>query len=577
VEERRVGGGPAVPAMGSAVDGAEAAGAVAPAVPAPPPDRSGGARLRSRAGRRGRAPAALVLPALAVAAAVNLPLVYLSVRSAEGGLDRYLATVGSARTLGLVGSTVGLVAGVVAASLAVAVPLAWLVARTDLPARRFWAVAGALPLVFPSYVSAFALVAVLGPRGYLQGWLQALLGVERLPGLIYGYGGALAALALFTYPYTYLLLVAALRRTDPALEETSRALGRGRWRTFFAVVLPQLRPALYAGSLLVALYTLSDFGAVSIVRYDTFTLSIYNAYRGLFDRTVAASLATVLVALTVALIAVEALLLRRVRPVRPGAGRPAERVHLGRWRWPALAGVGALTLVTLGLPLGVVLYWGVRALALGHPLGAAGGAALGSLGASLAAAFAAVALALPAAAWAARHPSRAARAVERASHAGYALPGIVIALSLVFFVSRSLPSLYQTATLLVAAYVVRFLPEALAAARSAFAAVPRRFEEAARSLGRGPLGVLAGLTLPLVRPGLLAGGGLVFLTAMKELPATLILRPIGFETLATRVWSAASEGIYSEAALPALLLVAASAPPVWALIIRPALAERGAP
>jgi len=540
--------------------------ALRPAAPSRPP----------RARRRRRAPAALALPALAVAAAVNLPLVYLFVRSSEGGLGRYLDTVVSARTLGLVGSTLGLVAGVVALSLAVAVPLAWLVARTDLPGRRFWAVAGALPLVFPSYVSAFALVAVLGPRGYLQGWLEAWLGIERLPGLVYGYGGALVALALFTYPYTYLLAVAALRRGDPALEETSRVLGRGRWRTFFGVVLPRLRPALLAGSLLVALYTLSDFGAVSIVRYDTFTLAIYNAYRGLFDRTVAASLATVLVALTVALIALEALLARRVRPAPPATGRPLERVRLGRWRWPALAAVAVLALVTLGLPLGVIAYWGARAVALGNPLGAAGGAAAGSLAVSVAAALAAVALALPAAAWAARHPSRPARAVERASHAGYALPGIVVALSLVFFVSRYLPALYQTLAILVAAYVVRFLPEALAAARSAFAAVPARYEEAARSLGRGPLGVLATLTLPLVRPGLAAGGGLVFLTAMKELPATLILRPIGFDTLASRVWSAASEAIYSEAALPALLLVAASALPVYMLIIRPALAERGA-
>lgn len=522
-----------------------------------------------------RAPAALALPATAVAAAVNLPLVYVFVRSAEGGLGDYLGLVLSERTLGLVGSTLGLVAGVVALSLLLAVPLAWLVARTDLPGRRAWAVAGALPLVFPSYVSAFALVAVLGPRGYLQGWL-APLGVGRLPEWIYGYGGALAALALFTYPYTYLLAVAALRRLDPALEESSRVLGRGRWRTFFGVVLPQLRPALYAGSLLVALYTLSDFGAVSIVRYDTFTLSIYNAYRGLFDRTVAASLATVLVALTLALIVLESRLARNVRPAPVAGGRPPERVRLGRWRWPALGAVSALALVTLGLPLGVVLYWGARALALGNPLGAAGGAALGSIAVSLAAAVVAVALALPATAWAARHPSLPARLVERASHAGYALPGIVIALSLVFFVSRHLAPLYQTLALLVAAYVVRFLPEALAAARSAFAAVAPRLEEAARSLGRGPLAVLATLTLPLVRPGLAAGGGLVFLTAMKELPATLILRPIGFETLATRVWTAASEAIYSEAALPALLLVAVSTPPVYALIIRPALAERGA-
>lgn len=528
---------------------------------------------RSRPVGAPRASAALAVPALLVAAAVNLPLVYLLLRSAERGMGGYLATVASARTLELVVATLALVVGVVALSLAVAVPLAWLVTRTDLPGRRAWAVAGALPLVFPSYVSAFALVAALGPRGYLQGWLEPL-GVERLPELVYGYGGALLALALFTYPYTYLLLVATLSRLDPALEESSRALGAGRWRTFFRVVLPQLRPAIYAGSLLVALYTLSDFGAVSIARYNTFTLSIYNAYRGLFDRGVAASLATVLVLLTVGLIALEARLAQRVRPAPARVARRQVPVPLGRWRWPSLAALCLLHALTLGVPLGVVGFWGVRAVLVGNPLGRAGGAAFGSLSVSLAAAVVAVVLALPVTAWAARHPGWWSRLAERASHAGYALPGIVIALALVFFVSRTLRPLYQTLAVLVAAYVVRFLPEALAAARSAFAAVAPRLEEAARSLGRGPLSVLASLTLPLVRPGLAAGGGLVFLTAMKELPATLILRPIGFETLATRVWSAAAEGIYSEAALPALVLVAVSALPVYWLIIRPALAER---
>ena len=523
---------------------------------------------------------------MATALLVNVPLVYIFVRSAQGGAEAYLSTVVSTTTFGLLANTLGLVVGVLALALAVAVPLAWLVMRTDLPGRRAWAVAGALPLVFPSYVSAFALVAVLGPRGFAQKWL-APLGVERLPEWIYGYGGAVLALALFTYPYIYLLTSAALRDLDPALEESSIALGRGRWRTFFGAVLPQLRPPLYGGSLLVVLYALSDFGAVSIVGYNTFTLAIYNAYRGLFDRSAAASLATVLVVLTLAFILLEGRLAGKVRPVPARPSRQARRVALGGWKWPALTFTGLLAVVTLALPTGVILHWGTRALGsgalgdgapgFGNPLAVVAEAAGSSLLVSVAAALACIALAVPVTAWASRWGGAPAVWTQRLSSSGYALPGIVIALSLVFLVTRLARPLYQTLALLVAAYVVRFLPEALAAARSAFAAVSPRLEEAARSLGRGPLKVMTSLTLPLMRPGLAAGAGLVFLTSMKELPATLILRPIGFETLATRVWSAAAEGIYSQAALPALVLVLVSALPVYWLIIRPALAERTGP
>ena len=233
-----------------------------------------------------------------------MPLVYIYVRAAGGGLSGWAKETLSLSALLLVGRTLLLVGGVVAVAVTIAVPLAWLVARTDLPARRIWAVIVALPLVFPSYVAAFAVVAVLGPRGYLQGWLQPF-GVERLPEWAYGYCGALMALALFTYPYVYLLLVAGLSRLDPALEESARSLGSGRWETFFRVVLPALRPTLASGSLLVALYALSDFGAVSITRYTTLTVSIYNAYGSLFDRTVAASLSTVLVCLTIGFLGLE--------------------------------------------------------------------------------------------------------------------------------------------------------------------------------------------------------------------------------------------------------------------------------
>ena len=513
------------------------------------------------------------MPAALTALAASIPLIYVFVRAASSGGSVWMRNALSGSSLALTGRTLLLVAGVVLLSLLVAAPMAWLVARTDLRARRFWAVLGALPLVFPSYVAAFSLVAVFGPRGFLQVWLEPW-GVERLPAAVYGYSGALICLALFTYPYLYLLLVASLRSVDPELEEGSRSLGRGRWATLWLVVLPQLRPAIYSGALLVALYTVSDFGAVSIVRYDTLTLAIYNAYEAMFDRGVAAAVSSLLVAVALGLILVQTLLIRRVRPGRAVPRRPAKLVALGRAQWPCQLALSVFGLFTLGMPVGVIAFWAIRAIAVGNPLGAAGRVALNSIGPSALAAVCSVALALAVATWAVRYPGWMSRTAERLAYSGYALPGLVIALALVFLAARHMVPIYQTLGLLVAAYVIRFLPEALAAVRASLAGVAPRFEEAGRSLGRSPAGVLRAVTVPMIRPGLLAGAGLVFLTAMKELPATLILQPIGFETLATRIWSAASEGVFSEAALPALVLVLASAVPVYVLIIRPALAAR---
>ncbi|MDH3744578.1 MAG: iron ABC transporter permease [Acidobacteriota bacterium] len=516
--------------------------------------------------------------ALGAAVAAVLPLVYLVIRSFERGWAGFADTVVTGQVLALLTRTLGLVVGVVAVATTLALPMAWLVARTDLPRRRLWTVVGALPLVFPSYVAAFSLVAVLGPTGRLQ-QLLARWGVERLPDLAYGYSGALLLLSLFTYPYLYLLLVAAFRDLDPALEESSRSLGIGRRRTFFRVVVPQLRPALYSGILLIALYTLSDFGGVSIVRFNTFTLSIFQAYQALLDRTVAASLAMLLALLSFVLIFAEARLIRGIRPHRTGVARPSPPVRLGKWKWPATTLLAAVALLNLGLPLLTVTVWGVHAFLADNPLTGPSGQSVGvaavrSLGVAAAAAVVAVALALPIVTWAVRYPSRLGRWVERLAHSGFALPGLVLALSLVFMSTRMARPLYQSLTLLVVAYVVRFLPEALAATRAAMVTVSPHFEEVARSLGRRPMAILSSLTIPLVRPGLLAGAGLVFLTTMKELPATLILRPTGFETLATRIWSNASEGIYSQAAVPSLWLLVMSALPMYWLVIRPALAPR---
>lgn len=520
-----------------------------------------------------RAPWALSGASGLIVAAVTLPLAYVVLRAFQGGIARYIETVATERMAGLLWRTLILIAGVLAVAVPVALTGAWLVVRTDLKWRRFWATVLAIPLVFPSYVAAFALIAVLGPSGLLQGVLEPL-GVERLPGVVYGYSGALIVLSLFTYPYIYLLLVPAWRALDPALEESSRTLGASPFRTWRGVVLPQLRSPLYAGGLLVALYVVSDFGAVSLVRYNTLTLSVFHAYRSLFDRTIAAATATVLIAVAILLVALQARAQRGFRAVRRGATRPSPRVALGRAQAPAQFGLALFALVTVGIPGGVVISWGLRAFAVGNPLGTIGAALSHSLQVSLLAALAASILALPVAFWAVRFPTRVSRTAERLCYSGYALPGLVVALALVFFATRHAGFLYQTSALLVLAYVVRFLPEALSATRSALSDVAPDFEDAARVLGHSRWSAWRRVTLPMIAPGIAAGAGLVFLTTMKELPATMILRPTGFETLATRIWAAADEGIFSEAARPALLLLVVSVLPVWWLSIRPALRDR---
>ena len=267
----------------------------------------------------------LVAAAAVPAALALLPLAYLVIRAVDGGADAW-SVLGRRGTAELLLKTGALVLAVTAASVVIGVGLAWLVTRTDLPGRRAFAVAVALPLVIPSYVAALALLGAFGPRGLLQQLLSGLFGVERIPE-IYGFPGAMFALTLSTYPYVYLLTAVALRNLDPALEEAALGLGRSRRSTFFRVTLPVIRPSVVAGALLVALYTLSDFGAVSLMQYDALTRAIYLQYRALFDRTPAAVLALVLVALTALILLLEARS-RRGRRYHPlGPGRPGRRVR----------------------------------------------------------------------------------------------------------------------------------------------------------------------------------------------------------------------------------------------------------
>jgi iron(III) transport system permease protein len=511
-----------------------------------------------------RAPAVLVVAAALVGAAATIPLAYLLLRALSADADAR-ALVPLHTTVELVVDTALLAFGVVAAALLVGAPLAWLVVRTDLPGRRIWGLAASLPLVIPSFVAALALLGALAPRGLVQELLEPL-GVDELPELT-GYWGALAALTLSTYPYVFLLTAAGLRSVDPSAEEAARSLGAGRAAVAVRVTLPLLRPSLAAASLLVALYVLSDFGAVSLMGYSTLTTGIYVRYEALLALDAAAILALVLVALALVIVLVAAALRLGGAIYRstPGSGRQAEIVRLGRWKWPALAFCTATIGFFLVLPLAVLVWWTVSADPITGRAGVAWDAALRSTLAGGASAALAVVAVLPVAVLAWRYPSLLSRTLERLTLFPSAIPGIAVALALVFFGARTGSLLYQSLALLIAAYLIRFMPYALAATRASLDTVSPRLEEAARSLGRRPLGATTSVVLPLARPGLLAGAALVFLSTVKELPATLLLRPIGFDTLATDIWAGTAIGAYSAVAPSALLLVAIAAPLVYVL------------
>jgi len=515
--------------------------------------------------RLARAPLLTGALATLIAAAMLLPLAYLVIRVWGAGQEAW-DVISDSRTIETLVRTAWLALTVTVASVALAVPLAWLTVRTDLPFRSAWSVLLVLPLAIPSYVGAFAFVSALAPQGLIQDVLEPL-GVDELPG-IYGFRGAWLVLTLFTFPYVLLPVRATLRGIDPSFAEASRSLGKSAWSTFFRVTLPQLRPAIAAGALLVALYTLSDFGAVSILRFDSLTRVIYIQYTSAFDRTSAAALSLLLVALAMVVVVIEGATRGRARYYGSGRRGEAPPVALGKWRWPALAFCFAVVAIALALPLSVIGYWLVRGFEAGLSWDHVREAAVNSAYASSLAAVAAVLAALPVTVLVVRHRSVGSSLLEKATYTGFALPGIVIALALVFFASNYATVLYQTLALLVFAYVVRFLPEALGATRSALVQVNPSTEEAARNLGKRPWEVFSRITVPQMLPGISAGWILVFLTVMKELPVTLLLAPTDFRTLATEVWSASSNAFFAQAALPALILVAISAIPMFVTVLR---------
>jgi iron(III) transport system permease protein len=445
------------------------------------------------------------------------------------------------------------VAVVLAAILGTAI--AWFVERTRLPGRRFWAVLAAVPLAIPSFTTSYAWVSI-SPD--LQDFL-----------------GAVLVVTCSYYPLVYLPVAAALRGMDPALEETARALGLGPLRTFRRVVLPQLRPALLGGMLLVTLNVLTEFGAFALLRFRTFTTEIYVQFRASFDGPAGSLLAGVLILLCLLCLLAELRVRGRARYGRIGSGtrRAFTPYELGRARLPVLGFFVLLSLVTVGVPVGTTLYWltqpGAAAITPAEVSPALlTQATLASIGYGLGGAAVATLLALPIGFLATRYRGRTVTLIERTSYLTQGLPGIVIALALVFLTVHYLHLLYQSALLMILAYGIQFLCLAVVGVRAALSQAQPSLEEAARSLGLGPVAVARRVMLPLAGPGLGAAAAMVFVSVVTELTATLLLAPIGTQTLATQIWADTSTLAFAAAAPYTALMMTISLLATWLLARR---------
>lgn len=492
----------------------------------------------------------LRLGAVAVALLAALPIVHVLGFTVGAGWDTVSALVVRPRTTELLWNTARLTALTVASCAVLGMASAWTVTRTNLPGARVWNALFVAPLAVPAFVNGFAWVSLLPS-------VQGLLGAWLIVTLSY-------------FPLVHLPVAAALRGLDAAGEEVSASLGLGRVVTFARVVLPQLRPALLGGCLLVGLHLLAEFGALQMLQFPTFTTAIYDQYRSSFAGPAANSIASVLVLACLLLVLGETRLRGSARYARAGSGvrREAGRTRLGGLQGVVVLFCVLLVSAALLVPVAALVHWSLVGNSTAFPVRELLAALGSSAGYALAGAVLTTVLALPVAVVSVRLPGRLSGVLESTTYLSSSLPGIVVALAMVTISIRLLPGIYQTNVVLVAAYVIMFLPRAMVNVRSALSQSPPRLDEVAAGLGLNWFARTLRVTVPLIAPGLGAGAAMVFLAVVTELTATLLLSPTGTATLATQFWTHASTLSYGAAAPYGALMVLCSLPATW-LLTRP--------
>ncbi|WP_116300577.1 iron ABC transporter permease [Alkalilimnicola ehrlichii] len=525
---------------------------------------------------------AFCCPFLAVLILIPLLLIFFSWLEPEWNLWRHVADT-QLRELFL--NTAILVVGVGAGTLVLGVGLAWLTAMCEFPGRRLFDWALMLPLAVPTYVLAFVFVGLFDYAGPVQSWMRSVLGPDAGLPPIRSAGGVVFVMTLVLYPYVYMLTRAAFLRQGRVPMEAARMQGLTAWQAFFRVTLPMARPAIVAGVSLALMEALADFGAVAVFNFNTFTVAIYRAWFSYFSMPLAAQLASLLLILVVVALVLERLARGKAKFFQNTGRGLSDRIRLhGGRAWAATAVAGLVLALGFILPLLQLVFW---AISSGDVVDARFWSLLlrtVTLGAIAAVVVVALALLL---AYAKRlRPDWFTRKAVFAATLGYALPGSVLAVGIMLtfaWVDRGIaavlmpiapdiygPWLSGSVVALIFAYVTRFMAVGFGAVDSALEQVRPSLAEAAHSLGASHFEVVRRVYIPMLSPGLLTGALLVCVDVMKEMPATLLLRPFGWDTLAVRIFEFTSEGEWERAALPAVVLVLAGLLPVILLVTRSA-------
>lgn len=529
--------------------------------------------------RRRPRPAGWTVVGIAMAAFVAGPLMTLPASFVSGG--EVFGQIASTVLPGALGRSVLLAAGVGVGTLVIGGGLALLVSFYDFPGRDQLDWALVLPLAMPSFVLVFVLFGQYGYASPLQSNLFG--GGLRLPGLR-GASGAIGVLTAVLYPYVYVLGRSAFLGQSRSTLEAARSLGRTYGQAVRSVALPMARPALAGGVALAVMEALADFGAVNLTGFQTLTAAIYRVWYGAFDDAAARQLATVLIALTALLVVTERALRGRARYDQSLArGDAVVRRRLRGWRaWAATGASVGLLLVVFILPVVQLVAWSVETVVDGSLASGLVDAATNTVLLAGAAAAIAVVTATVVAYGNRVRPSRTGATAARLATVGYTVPGTVVAVAVyvpLVALDRRLAGAAErffgldfgllttgTAIALVAAYVVRYHALGYFAVEARLTGIRPDLDDAARALGAGRTRMLEEIHAPLLWPGVLTAALLVVVEVMKELPATALLRPLGGNTLAVLVWESTSDSRLDAAALPALLIVAASLVPVVLLI-----------
>ena len=464
-------------------------------------------------------------------------------------------------------NTLTLFLAVVLTSLLIGLLVSIFTVRYELPASKILFSLTILPLVIPSYIGALTYVSAFSPRGLFVD-IFSNFGLNEISG-IDGFVGSWIVLTLFTYPYVQLVCSSALRNLDSTVEDAARSLGVKKVKMYTSVVLPRLKKPIIYSSLLVGLYVISDFGAVSLMKYGTMTKAIYSYYVININGDPVIFYSTILIFLALIIsFAQRGSDISRSAKVS-GTPREMEKIKLSKKpKILVLAFFFVLIFFSLFVPVSVLGYWLFRGLAQGNNVSGALSGILGSLTAATVTSILAMVIATPIVVMISQYRSKFGDLFEKVTLTLYGLPHIAVGISMLFITIKIFPSIYQTFITLIISYLIVFLPQAVGGGQASMEQVKLSYIEASSGLGFSKIDTFFKITFPLIYRGLLAGAALVFLSTMKELPQTLLLRPTGFSTMAVDIWSNASEALFTQAAFSAFILLAISAFPTYILSTR---------